>query len=228
MNLSRRAWVLTTLMVATAAASATLRPRHRLADHLPRLDLEATVPKAFAGWRVDPRVLPVTVSPDVQAKLDEIYNQTLLRTYVNEHGQQVMLSIAYGADQSGDRTQVHRPEFCYSAQGFRLESATDGQLQLNGRSIPVRRLVASHAVRREPITYWVTVGSQSTLPGLNRKLLQLRYGVAGEIPDGLLFRVSSLGDDRAEAFAMHERFAAALLHALKPGVASRIAGIQFD
>ena len=120
MNLWLRNFILLTLMLAASAGAVALRPTQKIADQGPRLDLEKLFPEQFANWRIAPGIVPIAVSPDVQEKLDAIYDQTLSRTYVNGDGQQIMLSIAYGGDQSGDKTQVHRPEFCYAAQGLSL------------------------------------------------------------------------------------------------------------
>jgi hypothetical protein len=55
------------------------------------------------------------------------------------------------------------------------------------------------------------VGDQATLPGLGRKLLQLKYGLTGRIPDGMLFRVSSLNTKYATAYGDQESFINELL-----------------
>ena len=112
--LLRTGLLIAALMFAASAAAVALRPTHKLADAGPKVDLEAMIPKQFGDWRVDDSIAPVLPAPDVQAKLDKIYNQTLARTYVNGRGQRVMLSIAYGGDQS-DSMQVHLPEVCYAA-----------------------------------------------------------------------------------------------------------------
>ena len=52
----------------------------------------------------------------------------------------------------------------------------------------------------------MTIGDQPTLPGVPRKIEQLRYGLRGEIPDGMLVRVSSLNRDSKNPFALQARF----------------------
>lgn len=62
------------------------------------------------------------ITPELANNLDKLYSQTLTRTYINNDGYRIMLSVAYGENQlSSDVTQVHRPEFCYVAQGFYSE-----------------------------------------------------------------------------------------------------------
>ena len=193
------------VMLLAAGLSVALTPRMKAADQGPKINLETMIPKQFGEWRVDESIAPLQVSPDVQAKLDKIYNQTLSRTYVNGKGERIMLSIAYGSDQS-DTMSVHKPEVCYPAQGFEVLQKQKGILQVAGANMPVVRLVARQKNRIEPITYWITVGNQMVTGGLDRKLAQMRYGLTGTVPDGMLFRVSSIEPDVSRAYASHERF----------------------
>jgi len=156
--------------------------------------------------------------------LDAIYDQTLARTYVNSRGQRVMLSIAYGGDQGSDKTQVHRPEFCYAAQGFQLSKSFENEVAMATGALPVRRLTAVQGTRNEPITYWITVGDQVALPGISRKLLQIRYGITGKVPDGMLVRVSSIGDQAPTAYALHDEFIKDMLAAATADDRVRLAG----
>jgi EpsI family protein len=220
----RRVLLLAALMVAAALAGEALRPSHRLSETKPRIALEQQVPEAFGEWRIDRSIRPVLPDPSLQAQLDVLYSQTLARTYVNARGQRVMLSIAYGSDQSNEATAVHRPEFCYSAQGFRVEGVGKGSVGIGGTQVPVARLVARLGPRVEPITYWVTLDEAATLPGVGRKLQQIRYGLQGQIPDGMLVRVSSLSPELDESFAMQRRFLEQLHAAVPAQVRTRYFG----
>ena len=75
-------------------------PKAKIADQEPKINLETMIPQQFGDWKVDETIVPLQVSPDLQAALDKVYNQTLTRTYVNSRDERIMLSIAYGADQS--------------------------------------------------------------------------------------------------------------------------------
>ncbi len=211
------------LIGATLAAMA-LKPRERLADTQARLDLQTAVPKSFARWSIDTSMVPVGVSPDVQAKLDKLYSQVLSRTYVDAKGERVMLSIAYGGDQSGESLQVHRPEYCYAAQGFQVLSGAVEAIRTRFGTITVRRVMASKGPRHEPITYWVTVGDKAALPGWRRKLLQIGYGLSGRIPDGMLVRISSIGADSAAAYRAQDEFVDDLVNELEARDRVRVIG----
>lgn len=198
------------VMSALAVSAENFKPSERVADLKPKIDLDAQVPLEFGDWVVDRSIVPIAPSPDVQESLDALYSATLARTYRNPAGQRVMLSIAYGSDQSSEATAVHRPEFCYSAQGFRVNALGEAALTLQGYNLPTQRLIATQGQRLEPITYWITIDEEATLPGLGRKLEQLRYGLQGKIADGMLFRVSTVGLDEAAAFKVQEEFVRSL------------------
>jgi EpsI family protein len=80
----------------------------------------------------------------------------------------------------------------------------------------VRRLVAQLDSRTEPITYWMVIGERVTITGTETKLAQLSYGLRGQIPDGILMRVSSIDRDSAAAFELQQRFIAQLARAVPP------------
>ncbi len=212
----RASLMLATLLLLTAVAAQGLKPRQMMAEREPMPSLEQLVPLQMGEWTHDQGADTLLVAADLQANVQRLYSQTLSRTYVNQQGDRIMLSIAYGGQQLGIELQAHRPEYCYVAQGFSLLEVQQSVLPLSGQSLDVRRLVAVQNGRVEPITYWMTVGRHTTLPGLGRKLVQLRYGLLGEIPDGVLVRISSLDRDSVRAYAIHANFAAALQQAV-PG-----------
>lgn len=212
-------------LIGAAVAGTALRPTRLLAEQRPPLDLEAAVPAQFGGWRAGgDDVVPVQPDARAPAGLGRIYSQVLARTYVDDARRLVMLSIAYGGDQRNDRMQAHRPEYCYAAQGFEVRRVRNESLPTGAGSIPVRRLMAQRRARREPITYWITVGDRAARPGLERKLAQLGLGLSGTIADGMLVRVSSLESDTPSGYALHDRFVRDLLGSLSPVARSRLLG----
>ena len=218
-----KAAVVLVLMLLAFAGAQAWRPHTRLADTRPKVDLETMFPKAFADWTVDDRMPVQLVSPDTLAMLNKIYNQTLSRTYVNSKGDRIMLSVAYGGDQS-DATRAHRPEVCYPAQGFQMLSSQNTQLNLGTHPLPVRQLVAKLGGRSEPITYWITVGDRITITGTEQKLAQLSYSTRGVIPDGMLVRISNIEANASMAYRVHQRFVNDLATALGQDARSRVLG----
>lgn len=211
--------------LASAGLAHVWKPTQRLADTLPKLDLEIAFPKSFNGWRVDDRMPVQLVSPDQKAVLDQIYSQTLSRTYLNGQGDRIMLSVAYGGDQS-DATRAHRPEVCYPAQGFQIRNDRTAQVSVGDRVIKARQLVAVQGARVEPITYWVTVGNQIAASGTDQKLRQLAYSTRGVIPDGMLVRISNISPDAEASYGLHQRFAQQLAGSLRAQESDRILGAR--
>lgn len=210
-------------MFAAAGMALALKPTHKIADTGPKIDLETLIPQSFGDWKIDTTIVPLIADPELQAKLDKIYNQTLTRTYVNSRNERIMLSIAYGGDQS-DSMAVHKPEVCYPAQGFQIMKNKAGTFSTGEGEIPVKRLVATQGSRIEPITYWTTVGDAVAVNGIKWKLQQMKYGLTGSIPDGLLFRISSIQADEGAAYRNQDDFTRALIGALTPEGKQRIIG----
>jgi EpsI family protein len=222
---SRMSYVIAALMFAAGAGASVARPAAKVADERPALSLAAMVPLQFGEWREVPMRQLQVVNPQTQALLDKIYTEVLTRTYVNEAGYGIMLSIAYGSDQRGS-LQAHKPEVCYPAQGFNLQKNEAGELATAYGSIPVRRLFGNLGRREEPITYWFTVGDHAVQGTTQKRLVELRYGLTGRIPDGLLFRISSIDGNQPRAFGMQDRFANQLLQALGPAERLRLSGLR--
>lgn len=211
-------------MLAAAGLALALTPRMKMADQGPQINLEAMIPGQFGEWKLDETIAPLIVSPDVKALLDKIYNQTLTRTYINTKGERIMLSIAYGSDQSYS-TQIHRPEMCYPAQGFQIESMSKGSIAVSGANLPVMKLVATQGPRIEPITYWVMIGESPVRGNFEQHLARLKYGLSGKIPGGLLIRVSNISTDETKAYSVQGRFVQDMLRAVPPEYRKVLTGV---
>ena len=226
MNLWLRNVTLLVLMLAASAGAFALRPTHKIADQGPKVELETMIPDAFGDWREEKQSSAQIVDPQQKELINRIYSQTLTRTYVNKtSGYRIMLSIAYGSDQS-DAMQVHKPEVCYPAQGFILEDRQTGALTVGQASLPVTRIMTRLNQRHEPVTYWTTVGDHTVKDGISKKLVEMSYGLTGKIPDGMLIRLSSIAPEPARAYLVHEQFAAQMLAAVEPEVRQRLAGTR--
>ena len=220
MKIPARVIVVVILLLMASVAAAWLKPTHVMRDE--KLQLETLIPTSFGDWTVDPTIVPIKPAPDVQANLNSIYDQIVSRTYVDKRGRRMMLTVAYGGDQS-DALKAHRQEVCYAAQGFTIRQLSHGQLDFAGNNIPVTRMWAVQGQRSEPVTYWFTMGDHVVLGRMERLLVQLGYGLRGEIPDGMLVRISSINDNADTAWQEQQVFMAAMAASLGQH-ASRLVG----
>lgn len=218
------ALILAAMMCLASVAGIAARPTAKAADKGDAISLDAIVPKGFGEWTEARDQGAQVVDPQTRELLDKLYSQLLTRTYVNKEGYRIMLSLAYGDDQRGG-LQAHRPEVCYPAQGFKLGQVEDGTLATAFGSIDVRRITTKLGARNEPVTYWLTTGDEVVKTTLEKRIAQIRLGLTGQIPDGLLFRISSIDADNARGFAMQQKFAADMMSAVPAKSRKKLSGL---
>jgi EpsI family protein len=211
----RRAIVLGGLMAATSGAAVLGMPKLQVTSESQMPDLERLIPERFGRWGLDRNTVPLALSPEVAQMLNTIYDRTLARTFVSPQGDRIMLSIAYGANQSR-ALQLHKPEVCYSAQGFRIGDLRKADWNFGVVSIPTMHLVGVLGPRVEPVTYWMRIGDDIARGWYEQNVARLKYGTRGLIPDGVLFRISNISRNPAQGFAVQKQFMAELLPQLTP------------
>lgn len=212
------------IMLAAAGLVLALTPQ-KVADKGPKINLEAMIPQQFGEWRLQKTIAPRIVSPEAKALLDKTYNQMLTRNYINSKGEQIMLSIAYGDDQSRSM-QVHLPESCYVAQGFQIRSMSKDFIDFSGSKLPVMKLVATYGHRIEPITYWVMTGDSAVRGRWEQELARLKYGLTGKIPPGILIRVSTISANEWRSYRTEEQFVRDMLGAVPTQYRKVLAGVS--
>lgn len=211
-----RSVVLLAAMAGSAYAAVLLTPKVITAhSHEAKVGLEGMIPKKFADWHLLENQAQGVISADVQEQLDRYYSEVLSRTYVNSRGDRIMLSLAYGADQSR-ALQVHKPEICYAAQGFKIAKKHDVDVQLASGIVPATRLEATMGNRHEPITYWIRFGDEIVRNWYEQNKARIMTGLQGHIPDGLLVRVSNIDTNVENAYLMQDKFLADLLGSVGP------------
>jgi len=224
MPFNRVSLFIAALMTLASVGAIFARPSVRVSDLGPAISLETMIPKEFGDWRDQPDRTTQVVNPQTKELLDKLYSQILARVYVNSDGYRIMLSLAYGSDQRGS-LQAHKPEVCYPAQGFTLVGSESSQVVTGFGSIPVQRLATTLGPRQEPVTYWFTTGETVVQGKLEKRLVDLRLGLTGRIPDGMIFRVSSIDPDRARANQVQDQFINALLQSVSPDERRRLSGL---
>jgi EpsI family protein len=215
--------LLLALMLLSAGLSAALHPTIFLADERAPMDMASMVPTAFGDWHEQLEMSAQIINPQQKELLDKIYSQTLSRTNVNSQGYRIMLSLAYGKNQSKS-LEIHSPDICYPAQGFAVADKQKATLTLLGAPIAATRIETNLGRRHEPVTYWTVVGARVTKSNVDKRLLGLRYAIAGRIPDGILVRISSIDATTDNAYAMQNQFAADLMQSIAPENRDRFIG----
>lgn len=224
MQLLSRHFLVLLVMSLSFFLSFYLKPTKSIEGQKPSFKLEEIIPKTLGSWEYLPSNQNNFVSPEVKQTLDKIYSQILTREYIDEQKNVIMLSIAYGGNQSNDTMQVHRPEYCYRAQGFMVGESFEETLDIGSKSLAIRNLIANQGHRQEQISYWITIGNKSTLPGFQRKLIQIAYGLSGQVPDGMLIRVSTISNDSEKGYALNKQFIRELINGMSHENLTKIIG----
>lgn len=191
-TLDRRKVVLGLGLVAASGIAQARLP----VPVVPRIKEErftALIPNKIGGFTFDSE--SGLVLPPSDALSDRLYDSLVTRTYSNAAGQVVMLLVAYNNKQDGV-LQIHRPEVCYPAGGYTLTSVDPIDVPITqANALPAQIFGANSEARNEVVLYWTRVGD--TYP---RRWLDQRWAVAeanlrGIVPDGVLARVSTIGND---------------------------------
>jgi EpsI family protein len=80
--------------------------------------------------------------------------------------------------------------------------------------------------RFEPVTYWAIIGDVVVVGAIDKKLTEMRYRIGGQIPDGLLFRISSIDTDSERSFLQQNAFVNDLVRTLPPLEKRRLTGLS--
>jgi EpsI family protein len=192
-------------MVLVALIAAVARPTHLMASDYPAFSLETAIPKQFQDWSELNIGSNQVVNPESNELINKIYTQVLTRAYINKTGQIIMLSIAYGENQT-EETALHYPEICYPAQGFRIVNNQSSELVTPYKTIRAKQLEAIAGSRHEFITYWTMLGNLNVRGTKETKLTKLKFAFRNQIPDGLIFRISSIGELPSEEYEIQNNF----------------------
>jgi EpsI family protein len=208
-------------ILASSALAEVLKPRELMANASTVIDLERAIPRKFGEWTLVPNVGLVTpsgpagfVRQDLSAK---IYSQEVGRGYVDRAGNVVMLLVAYGPIQDY-RLKSHLPEVCYGAAGFRVSGKTVTEVSYRDDAAPLTlsRVTAVKEGRFEPISYWMRIGNDVATGVFDRQMARMKYGLQGLIPDGALFRVSTVGISEEASYRLQDQFIRDLIGAIAP------------
>lgn len=207
------------------AIASFFRPSLHYASHDSQFN--KTIPSVFAGWVEVVSTTPqVSVVSDERSLVNQLYDDTLMRTYTDSEGHQVMIALAYAKEQRQD-VKVHQPDVCYPAQGYQMlksEVVTFDSISAQSPIIGKRQLYSGQN-HMEAVSYWIRVGDETMTSGLQMRLKIIKDGLLKRrLDDGILVRVSTPVSDVSQlnsTYQMHEKFLKELnqaVQAASPGL----------
>ena len=216
----RASLVIAAAMLCAALLAAWATPK--LVEVTNEPSLENTVPRQFGDWRELPSPFAqVSLSTGTDPDMDQPYDQTVMRTYINSQGRQVMLALAWGKRQRQE-VKIHRPDLCYVAQGYRIASLKSVSFDgIEGLGHPVlgKQMVAKSARVNEAVLYWMRIGDLFSEGAFATRMHIMKDGFAGRIPDGILVRASMHFRDAGQeqqAWPLLESFLVDLVKSVPP------------
>jgi EpsI family protein len=196
------------LLFCSAVGVAALRLPDKRLDYLGKQKLEDLVPKTIGRWNFV-AASGLVVPPNDQL-VQTLYSQLLTRVYWDGVNSPVMLLMAQSGSQTGF-LQVHRPEFCYTASGYHISQVTLHPIQLGSKILTANSMAASAGGPTEHVIYWTRVGNRLPLSWKEQKLAVAEQNLEGIIPDAILVRVSTTGEDKEAASAVLDDFIRTML-----------------
>lgn len=211
------------VMLGAVVTAEALKPRKYWADVIGDVRYENIAPRSFGDWEEVAFASKAVVDPVQAETLSLIYNETVARTYRHKPtGRFIMLSLAYGRNQSTD-TQLHTPEQCYPSQGFRVDQTRGHLIKTPFGDLKSVQMQTTMGPRNEPLTYFIRVGDEVVRGSKERNLARLHMAVRGYLVDGLLVRVSEI-TNRADSFDLQDKFVADFLSKLNARDRGRVIG----
>ncbi len=197
-------------MLATGGLLAlSVRPDFKVPRQA-QADLDIILARPLAGWRSQKPSAVITGSADELGASS--YSQLAVRAFEPTNGPIITVLLAYGMARTY-ATQLHRPELCYPASGFKVLQLGDVILNLDDRPIPSRLMIAQRGERQDTVLYWTRVGTRFPT-GLWEQRFQIARGViAGDQSDELLARFSVTGAPGPETARLLNAFAASFIEA---------------
>ena len=224
MNDSIKSIAILTLAIFTSITAIYLKPNKYTTDTNNTFSINEIIPENFRGWKHIKNQDGLIINPIIEAEVNKLYKETLSRIYKHDNGSMIMLSIAYGVNQS-DEFALHYPEVCYPVHGFEIISSNKDILDAGYKKIPVKKLFTKNKDRIEHVLYWTLIGEHVSQSGLGTKISQLKYGLNGLIPDGLIFRISTINTDADMALRNQTDFVQDLVKDISTKNKSRIIGV---
>jgi EpsI family protein len=214
-RLDRRQALLGGAFLLTAGVATAREPRHAI-DLLGKRKVDKLIPTQIGRWTFYSK--SGLVVPPADQLSDQLYSQLMTRVYAAPDALPIMMLVAQSGGQTGI-LQVHRPEVCYPAGGYRLSPSTRHIIALpGGGDLDTMAFSATDDNRVEQLMYWTRVGHDMPGNWAEQRWSVARANLRGDIPDAVLVRISTITPDRDAAMAALDEFTRALFAAVPPDV----------
>jgi EpsI family protein len=212
-SINRRSMLIGTALLGVGGVALARQPKPA-SSKVGKEALNRLIPTRIGDWTYQDASGLVLPPPD--ALSDSLYSGLVTRSYTAANRLPIMLLVAYSNVQDG-MLQVHRPEFCYPASGYRLSPTVVTELPNGlGGNISANAFSADGVSRTEQVLYWTRIGNTLPTSWVAQRVAVMRANLDGVIPDGVLVRVSTLAPDMASARADLSAFAAQMVRAALP------------
>lgn len=175
-------------------------------------DFGHNIPHVIGEWtEVEQSTPQVSMVSDERSLINQLYDDTLMRSYADKQGNLIMVALAYAKEQRQD-VKVHQPDICYPAQGYQMLSSQEKRFDGLSSLAPVigKQQLYIGQNHKEAVSYWIRVGDSTLTSGLQMRMKIIKDGLLkGRLDDGILVRVSNIVTDEskiAQAYALHEKF----------------------
>jgi EpsI family protein len=184
--------------------------------------LDAMLPNTIGDWTFESSSGLVLPPPDSLA--DRLYDEISTRVYEAPNQPQIMLLIAYSNVQDG-MLQLHRPEVCYPVGGFKLsDSQVINVPVFANKTVPCRFFSAEGPSRTEQVLYWTRIGRTMPNEWIEQRWAVVDANMRGEVPDGILVRVSMVTPDPKAAFNSLSTFVRTMTNSVSPKLRNLLVG----
>lgn len=151
-------------------------------------NMEEFVPDRIGDWVKGAST--VDAVPQLTAYERSVYEQVVVRHYFKRGALPITLLMAHNRAQSFS-SELHRPDVCYPASGFKVLSRQALILPLPIGQIPANYLRAIRGARQDGVLYFTRIGDSFPATLLQQRLDIVQSVFNRQEPDGIVFRLST-------------------------------------
>jgi EpsI family protein len=202
-RIDRRSLLIGATLVGGALLAYSRQPS-KVAVVMSDKDFRSLIPRQIGGWQS--RKSDELVVPQEDEFSAKLYENLETFVYEGENIPTMMLLLAYNSVQQND-VQAHRPEVCYPASGYPIILSEEISLKYKNKQISGCYLIAERSPSSfEHIIYWIRIGDAFPTSWARQRLDMALMNASGIIPDGSLFRASTVNQSKVKNVNLVQSF----------------------